>query len=528
MNKSNFSIGSWTAVWMLSLCILCTLSLPVMVNAQEVARETAPAGAAQTLTEEAEAPAPPPELTAEQVKEIESFVKGQMERGLIPGMAVVIVMGEHTVYQKGFGFADVETRTPVTPATLFEIGSTSKAFTGLAVLQLEKEGLLSLEEPVSTYLPWLKMNFRGREVSPKVSQFLYQTSGVPFKTIADIPEAEGDDALEKTVRNLVGIELRHEPGTEFLYATINYDVLGLLVQQLSGKSFEEYMAERVLKPLGMNGTTLVPSEARARGLAKGYKVCFGAAARYDAPVYRGNVPAGYVMTNIEDLALWLKVQMGAVIPGNFDTALIEKSHVTDPGLPASNYAVGWMVMKELGQVVHPGGNPNFSSLVTFFPKKQAGVAVLANSSSNMTTGTARGIGDILAGQEPKASYYDQIIVFDRLGTKILMFGGAFLLLGLVLLIRTFFGFWRKKRRFFSPGAVRVVGMVIATIIFAVFVYLMLNLPGLLNYDVPWGFLSVWGPHSFIYAALAVSLAFCSFYLLAMVLLTSRREKEAKK
>lgn len=469
----------------------------------------------QDSTENETVPAPEPAaLTQGQAEKIEAFVQQQMTRGKIPGMSVVIVMGDRTVYEKGFGFADLEKKEPVTPATFFELGSCSKAFTGLGILQMEKKGLLKLSDPVDTFLPWLKLRFKGKEVPVTVEQFLHQTSGVPFETVAAIPVSEGADALEKTVRTLEGKELVHAPGTAFLYATINYDVLGLIVQQLSGESFEEYMRKNVLEPLGLTQTYLPGMEAKLKGMATGYKLCFGKPSVYDAPVYHGNTPAGYFITNGGDLARWLKVQLGTVELTDFDKELIEKSHVSDPNLTTSNYAAGWFVFSNSGQVMHGGNNPNFSSLIVFSLVKKLGIGVLANRNSGFTTGTAQGIGAILKGEGPKPSFvgYDMNMRIDGITTKVVLILLPFLFLAVLLILRSIFRIVKKKKQFYAGGIKGVLAFIIASVLMVAWVVVILKIPSFLGFDLPLGFGFVWMPTTFTYAVFALFLLGALYYL----------------
>ncbi|MBP2022486.1 CubicO group peptidase (beta-lactamase class C family) [Clostridium punense] len=180
-------------------------------------------------------------LTKDETVKIEKFIEENMSGGSIPGLSVNIVKGDKTVYQKGFGYSDIDKKKPVTSQSLFEIGSNSKAFTGLGILSLEKSGQINLEDEVVKYIPWLKVKYKDKEVSITVEQLLYHTSGIPFKTIDKIPVSNEDNALEETVKTLVGIELDSEPGEKFQYATINYDVLGLIIEKVTGKTYENYI-----------------------------------------------------------------------------------------------------------------------------------------------------------------------------------------------------------------------------------------------------------------------------------------------
>ncbi|MCK4766458.1 MAG: beta-lactamase family protein [Candidatus Aminicenantes bacterium] len=452
-----------------------------------------------------------PALTEAQVKKIEDYIQKQKTVGKIPGMAVVIVQGEHTVYEKGFGFADIKKQAPVTPKTLFELGSNSKAFTGLAILQLEEKGALNLDDPVAKYLPWLKLKYRGREMPLTIAHFLYQTGGIPVETIGSIPEAEGDNALEKTVRILVGMELTHQPGQKFVYATINYDVLGLVIQKISGLSYEEYMKINVITPLGLNNTFLFRRQAEKAGMATGYKLCLKKPAAYDAPVYRGNTPAGYIISNSGDMARWLKIQVGAGNLSAISPGLIEKSRFTDPKLKDSNYGAGWMMMHNKGLIGHGGNNPNFSSFIGFSDEK-TGVAVLANINSSFTAGVGMGIFAILRGIEPEAPVPGMNIRFDDLAYKIVLLFGLFALIALILLIRSIIKIARGKKKFSFNGKV-LAGIITATLLLVLFVYLVTILPMLLGFDLPLSFAFVWLPYTFTYALLVILLTAFLYYLL---------------
>jgi len=341
------------------------------------------------------------DLSQAEINKLDKYIETQMKDGEIPGVSIVIIKGDSTVYKKAFGYSDVKEGKTASSETLFELGSTSKAFTGLAILKLEKEGRISLNDPIEKYLPWLKMKYEGKDVSITIEQFLHHTSGVPYDSIDKIPQSESEIALEECVRTLVGQELQSKPGEKFSYATINYDVLGLIVKQISGQSFEEYMKKNILEPMGLSNTYLFREEAKLKDMSKGYKIGFLKAQEYAAPMYRGNTPAGYIITNIEDFTRWMRIQMLTVpVPEGFEE-IIKKSHMPDrsvaPVGDGSSYAAGWQVFQQgEGEIAHGGGNPNFTSYMIFRPDQQMGVAVLTNVSGNdITEVIGHGIMDIL-------------------------------------------------------------------------------------------------------------------------------------
>lgn len=497
-----------SGIFLPALFILC-LSIPLSVFCDSKS-------AGQGTTES-------PCLTQLQAGRIETYVKQQMKKGKIPGMAVAIVKGEETVYSKGFGYADLENRLPVTSDTLFELGSCSKAFTGLAILQLEERGLLKLSDPVERYIPWLKMKYRGAPVSVTIGQFLYQTSGVPPETIGNIPQSDGDDALEEVVRNLEGIDLAHVPGQRFTYATLNYDVLGLVIQKISGQSFELYMKQHILTPLGLSRTYLFRDEARAAGLVTGYKLRFNKPTVYEAPVFRGNTPAGYVISNIEDMARWLKIQLGTVETGTVSREVIHKSHIPNPELKNAGYASGWYYSIRSGVAFHGGTNPNFSAFVGF-GGDGLGVAILANTISSFAPHTGRGIMAILRDFEPEPTQGDFNLAVDAMAGKAVYVLSFFILLVVILMVVTTVKIVQEKRQFSIPGWKRTVGVITASLLLGILIYLLTLLPTLLGFKIPLKAAFVWSPFTFTYAVIAIFLTGLLYYFLYLILLFFPRKK----
>lgn len=451
---------------------------------------------------------------------IEAFIKSNMKKSDIPGMSVVIVEGNETVFKKGFGYSDTAADKPVTPDTLFELGSTSKAFTALAILQLENEGLLSVNDSVAQHIPWFTMNYEGKPANITISQLLHQTSGIPFKSIGNIPIAEGKDALERTVRTLVGQKLDFKPGNEFLYATINYDVLGLIVQQVSGQTYEDYMKNSILKPLGLNNTYLFRQETAALDMAKGYKFKLLRALEYDAPMYRGNTPAGYFITNAEDMEKWLRIQLGTDAAVNLGKQLIERSHLPDQSVSPSNdgssYAAGWSsYQRGSGEISHGGNNPNFSSYIVFRPQEGIGVAVLANLNTSYTQTIGQGIIDIIQGKElaePGSDFYKSL---DNTASAII-----FITIPFIMIIGwfTFIALRQaiSKSRRFDGNGFKVIGSLMIFILFMTgFTYCLYRIPDVLYWGLNWDFVNVWVPQSLIFAVISMFIAVLLFNLYLM-------------
>ncbi|MBD8496932.1 cyclic peptide export ABC transporter [Paenibacillus arenosi] len=470
--------------------------------------------------------------------EIEQWIEEQMKSGDIPGLAVIMADREQVIYQKGFGYADVESQRLVTSKTLFELGSTSKAYTGLALLHLQEQGNIRLQDPVSTYLPWFQVHFKGEHKGQKIDgnveitleQLLHHTSGIPFNTIKDIPTGNDEEALQRTVKQVSGTELEFYPGEEYLYATINYDVLGLVIEQVSGDTFENYVHDHILQPNGLHQTELIREEAAKHDLATGYKYGFLQAEAYDAPMYRGNTPAGYVMTNAEDMGKWLQLQLGGAEQETMKQ-LIAQSHQPDRSvLPAgdgSSYAAGWNVIPSGdGILSHAGSNPNFSSHLVLLLREQVGIAVMANLNTDYTAAITSGIADIIQGKKPSPPTEDMFRDLDKLSTVILAVASLLMVVFIILTVLVSIDFARGRRTWSSFKAKHMVHLVFTAAFVSYIGYCLYRIPEVLFWDLSWTFLQVWGPNSLlpaVYTVMATSIFF-SLYMLGIMIFPKKKEK----
>ncbi|MCP4147665.1 MAG: beta-lactamase family protein, partial [bacterium] len=275
----------------------------------------------------------------------------------------------------------------------------SKSYTALGLLRLEERGDVELDEPVSTYLPWFHVKYRHNVNQPvTLRQLLHHSSGIPWESIFDIPDGNKDGALEETVRNIIGIHLFFEPGSCFYYATINYDIIGLVIEKVSGLTFKDYMHSEVFEPLGLTSTR-VGGYTGIPNLASGYKSGLFKPLKFDAPVYKGNEPSGYIIANGKDVAAWLRLQLGlqesSLAPLIKKTQLLDKSvrwHIRGSGY----YAMGWLEYNGTsGRIGHSGLNPNYAAEFSLNTKKKHAFAVLANCSSRYVYMLANYIGWLL-------------------------------------------------------------------------------------------------------------------------------------
>ncbi|MGA3602783.1 serine hydrolase domain-containing protein [Lysinibacillus agricola] len=307
----------------------------------------------------------------------------------VPGMSISILANDEVFYFSS-GYADLEKGLSASENTLYELASVSKAFTGMGILLLEEQGLLSMTDPIQKYLPWFTLKYQGKPVdmqSLTLNNFLHHTSGLTnIRHTQNIPQGNTPDMLQKTVETLVDAELAFSPGEQYNYGTVNYDVLGLVIEIVSRQSYEDFMREQVFLPLGLHQTYVYKEDAQATGqLAQGYRSSFFKTTPFNAPDYAGNKPAGYIISNTKDMARWMGIQMGIVqdIPEIFHR-VIEKSHRGDMSVSAVNdmyYAAGWSVNAEQTFIEHTGGNPNFRTEVAILPNERTAICLLSNGAN---------------------------------------------------------------------------------------------------------------------------------------------------
>ena len=309
---------------------------------------------------------------------IDRYVEYFMQQNRVPGLALAIVQGSQVAYLHGYGLAGPSGQ-PVTPQTPFILGSTSKSFTALAVMQLVEAGKVNLDAPVTAYLPWFKVGSDGTSDVITVRQLLNQTSGIP----AIAGEAtlymndSSADALERQVRRLSQWGLDFWPGTNFEYSNANYQTVGLIVQVVSKEPFEDYVRQHIFSPLDMQHSYTDKPTALANGLASGYHYWFGfPLPAGNTPYPREHFPSGFYISCAQDMAHALVAHLNNGIYAG--TAVVSPAGMEILHQPAqAGYAMGWMA-DNFGVLSHTGAVADYGSYILIDPKSGIGVAVLFN------------------------------------------------------------------------------------------------------------------------------------------------------
>jgi CubicO group peptidase (beta-lactamase class C family) len=346
---------------------------------------------------------------------IDTFVDREMGAQRIPGLALGIVQGDQVLHMRGFGDADSSGRK-VTPQTPFIIGSVAKSFTALAVMQLVEAGKIDLDAPVQRYLPWFRVADEQASAKITVRHLLNQTSGLSTKTGRSFQGSgdTSDGALEKAVRKLSTAELTAPVGAKHQYSTINYSVLGLIVQTVSGQSYETYVQKSIFDPLEMRGSFTSEAAAQPHGLATGHNYWFGRPRFAHEPYNRGLIPAGYLISSAEDMTHYLIAQLNdgryrrAAVLSPAGIAELHRPAVATPAADTS-YGMGWFVgpVNGIPAVFHQGETFTYHANVVLVPRSKQGVIVLMNAENSLDLFTrgrmatvAEGVVSLLQGQGP--------------------------------------------------------------------------------------------------------------------------------
>jgi CubicO group peptidase (beta-lactamase class C family) len=354
---------------------------------------------------------PPPQFADPQRKqklaaafpEIEKIFKSWMERLQPPGAVLGVIIDGELAWVKAAGVRETTNNSPVTPETVFRIASMTKSFTAMSILKLRDEGKLSLEDPVSRYIP-------------EVANLSYPTSDSQVLNIRHLlthsegfPEDNpwGDRQLaqsDKTMRDWIrgGIPFSSSPGTMFEYSNYGFAMLGQIVAKVSGRPYEEYVRENILKPLGMNASTFEMSAVPREHIALGYRREDNAWKPEPILAHGSFGAMGGLWTNAHDLARYVAFLMSAFPPRDepergpikrssaremqqiwrAQPSSAFRSTVDAPLQMASGgygYGIGVSYDCRYTQYAgHGGGLPGYGSLMRWLPEHGVGLIGLAN------------------------------------------------------------------------------------------------------------------------------------------------------
>jgi len=319
-----------------------------------------------------------------------------MNERTTPGLGIGVVSGSVTLYAEGFGLADVERGDPVTPKTVFRIGSITKTMTAIGLMQLWERGLFGLDDPVNEHLKGYRLDHPAPAAPPVTFRhMLTHTSGIgELRGVTDLFRpviglgAKPDRPIPSPSEYYAGgLRPSVYPGTVWAYSNHAFNLLGQLVEDISGQPFAEYMQDNVFGPLGMERTDYLRSERVREEVAQGYNFSRGKLkpVKYLNIVVRG---AGSVFSSVEDMCRYATAllggganEQGRVLEPETLSLMMEPHYRLDERLPAMGLS---FLLDDLdGHLVagHDGGWPGFVSFMMLCPEEELGIVAFANATS---------------------------------------------------------------------------------------------------------------------------------------------------
>jgi len=320
---------------------------------------------------------------------IDAYLAGRFREVGVPGAAFVVITNNQIAHFRGIGVAGPDGRA-IQPQTPFGIGSVSKSFGALAVMQLVEAGKIDLDAPVRRYLPGFRTTDPAVSGAITVRHLLHHQSGLP----TFVSHASWEDrydptaALDRAMAFMPEVRLKETPGQSFLYSDPGYVVLAAVVQAVSGKPFEKYLQEAVLAPLGLRHSFTSEVAARSDGAATGYRYWFGKAVPHGglSSCYFDPLAGGGIYCSAEDLAAYLIAHMSNGRAGKhrvLSEAGFERLHTPAVATTGMHYAMGWMVFSNAFElpclVSHGGITPKYSAYATMIPDRGIGFVLLLNA-----------------------------------------------------------------------------------------------------------------------------------------------------
>ncbi len=312
------------------------------------------------------------------------LVDREMAQNEITGISIALIDDQKIIWQKGFGYADLENNIPATPETIYRAGSIAKVFTAAAAMQLAEQGKIDIDQPLANALPEFSIKSRFPNAGPVTPRnVMTHHSGLPSNFLQGM-FVRDPAQFETVVQGIHDEHLTFPPNYVFSYSNLGMALLGATVQKVSGERFDDYMERHFFQPLGMK-----KSSFSARAITKAYdhnKAIEVFSLR--------DMPAANLLSNVVDLSQFLKMQFAE---GKYGQQQILNSTTTQEMVRVQNanfpltfqqyVGLGWMIngveVPGGGRVVNHGGSlPDSHSMMAMLPDHKLGVVVLSNSATS--------------------------------------------------------------------------------------------------------------------------------------------------
>jgi len=305
---------------------------------------------------------------------VDNYVKSQMRERHIPGAAIAVVRGGKIVKAEGYGLANVELNVPATKETVFEIGSVTKQITAAAIMLLVEEEIINTNEKISKYLPTAPETWKN----VTVQHLLTHTSGIKSYTGLSGFELTKRLKRDEFIKAIGAFPLEFESGERYIYSNSGYNLLGFIIESVSGKSYWDFLRERIFKPLGMNQTANRDPQFVVPNRADGYEWENNKLVGRDYDL-TDVFSAGAIVSTVMDLAKWDAALRGDSFLKKESKAQIWTPVVFNDG-KAYPYGFGWNVTEFRGHKLfsHGGQTAGFSANISRYVDDNLTVITLTN------------------------------------------------------------------------------------------------------------------------------------------------------
>jgi len=340
------------------------------------------------------------------ITELEAYLNRLVDSGNPPSLSVAVVKDGKVVYQKAFGYADAPRGIKATPDTVYHWWSMTKIPTAIAIMQLQEQGKLNLDDEVKAYLPWFEAQYPSANSKPiLIRDLLQHSSGLPDTMPAMIGWVHYDDES----RNQTDLAkkflpdfntLKFEPGTQAAYSNYNFMLLGALIEAVTQQSYETYMTENILQPLGMSHTGFVYTPAMAENEAVGTLPLV----HFYTPLLPSLLDTKQLFRERSGKILWMnRIYIDATPPTGLigsapDVARLMIGYLsrfssTEQQIllpesvatltytpPLDDRGLGWLIGESNGRrfIDHAGGGPGFATIMRLYPDSNLGIVILSN------------------------------------------------------------------------------------------------------------------------------------------------------
>lgn len=327
---------------------------------------------------------------------IPPLVAMEMAREHIPGLSIAVLQNRETVWAGSFGLSDVENVVPCKDVTVFRTASIAKPITGVAAMQLVEKGALDLDAPIQRYV----RDFPEKPWPITTRQLLGHIGGIRnYKDDAETYNTKHYWLLADVVKTFRDDPLAAEPGTKFLYSTLGYVLVGLIIESVSSQSYIEYLKQHIFAPAGMLNSQADDVYAIIPNRSRGYTKAPDGTLR-NGPLLdtSSKIPGGGLASTAVDVIQFARAVDNGKLLGVDAAARMLASEKLNDGM-LTEYGMGWGIDRfhDHAMRIHTGGQSGVATLLRYYPDDHAAVAILCNLEQANIIRLADSVSEILLG-----------------------------------------------------------------------------------------------------------------------------------